>query len=134
MRPAAASLCLNSSVFERLPKDLDADASALLSAASCGATHVASLLELGFQVELRDARQRSALHLATAPRTVQLLLEARAELEAEDHQGSTPLHLAATRRSGAPTVSALLAAGANKEARDVAGQRPVDIALKAGSL
>ena len=52
------------------------------------------------------------------------MVAARADLEARNQDGSTPLHLAA-RDGAAEVVTTLLEAGADLEARDAIGRTPL---------
>ena len=58
-----------------------------------------------------------------------MLLVAKADTEAEDHEGGTPLMLAAAAGS-APLVRLLLEEGAKVDAVDSRGLSPMEIALR----
>ena len=60
---------------------------------------------------------------------IQLLIDASANIEAENSLKQTPLHTAVERHSGAKVVEALLDSGANIEATDDAGRTPLHIAV-----
>ena len=61
--------------------------------------------------------------------TVQLLLEAGADVNARHRRGHTPLHWACEQRH--PDVARLLLdAGADVNARDEAGRTPLDLAMQ----
>lgn len=63
--------------------------------------------------------------------TVEILLEAGANIEAKNEQGQTPLILACLKNH-TKIVSLLLDAGANLEAKDTDGNTPLDHGIKQG--
>lgn len=92
-------------------------------------------LEARGPVDARDARGRTALHLAAAYGLTDLasrLLDRGALLEATDAGGSTPLHLAALQDREA-TVRLLIQRGAQVTARDRSGRRPLELAGSEGT-
>ncbi len=64
---------------------------------------------------------------------VQAFLADGADVDARDHDGDTPLHLAANR-AGAAVIAALVAAGADPDARSAAGHTPLFYAVDEGNL
>jgi ankyrin repeat protein len=54
------------------------------------------------------------------------LLEAKANVNARDKNGRTPLIVAAQRRNNSRMMRTLLEAGADPKAKDKSGQRAVD--------
>ncbi len=60
---------------------------------------------------------------------VELLLTGGARPDVADPEGSTPLHVAATR-AHVGNIEALLRAGADREARTKAGETPADVARR----
>jgi len=94
------------------------------------------LLDAGVDVNARDAKGWSALHLAamlTNPGLVIRLLEHWARPDARDEaSGATPLHVAA-RKGDMATVQALLAAGADIDAEEThSGETALRIAVRDG--
>jgi hypothetical protein len=89
----------------------------------------AALLAGGANPNQPNKDVTSALH-ATAQRgplrLLQLLLEAKADVQAADAQGGTPLHLAA-RSGNAQKVQCLLAAGAYHGAVNSQGNTPLHL-------
>lgn len=80
------------------------------------------------------ACQHTPLHFCaslSAPRCARVLLEAKAEVEAEDADGCTPLILAAAFNS-VTVLRALLKARASLEAKDVEGHTALDMAAGRG--
>eukprot|EP00435_Cladocopium_sp_Y103_P052950 s2244_g16.t2 len=129
---AASMLCLDSNFLRGLPGDAGgSDALAIHHAAHCGAPALEALLARGFAVDHRDPQGRTPLHLARDGLGARVLLDAKATVDEVDSDGSTALHLAVTRRSGAPVVEALLNARATVEIRNKEGLLPLDIALPA---
>ena len=91
---------------------------------------VKALLDQGDDVDIRDDMDRTPLHAImattiddmTIPR---ILVKHRAEVEAEDRDSMTPLHLAARVHGRDHAITALLlAAGADPSVRDGAGRLP----------
>lgn len=60
-----------------------------------------------------------------------LLLDARSDINAIDNSGNTPLHDAVLSRQ-TPAASLLIKRGANAQCRNVAGLTPLDIAKSDG--
>ena len=88
------------------------------------------LLEAGVDVEARDDRGRTPLHVAAAwhPEGIRSLLEAGADIDARDDRGRTPLHVAAAWNPEG--IRSLLEAGAEIEARDRNGWTPLHVAAR----
>ena len=63
-----------------------------------------------------------------APAVIRTLLDLGGNLEAKDAAGNTPLHLAAWFNDTPAVIEALLEAGANRDARDRFGRTPWDYA------
>ena len=105
---------------------------------------VEKLLQKGQDPNTRDPdRQKWAIHAAASKghsQAVQLLVQARANLEAIDANGSTALHLA-VRQRGLPhwlchwsVVQVLIEAAANLEAREARGLTALHLAACTGRL
>lgn len=76
--------------------------------------------------------RRTALHFAVSqPSITQALLSAKAEVDAKDENGETPLHWAAGCGLK-PTAELLVEHGANVNARDSIGNTPLHFAVLAG--
>ena len=69
----------------------------------------------------RDRRSSTALHVVESLETCNYLIEARADVNAKDHLGWTPLHQAAGC-GRAEVTSALVEAGADLKAKDKKGR------------
>ena len=87
-----------------------------------------ALLEAGADVNVQSKYTGTTpLHNASTAEVVMAVLEAGADLEAQDGSGRTPLHVAAMDGT-VETVTALLEAGADPKARDESGKLPFDYA------
>ena len=89
------------------------------------------LLQRGARVDVVSAAGGTALHVAaaTGERPVKMLLRRRADPNAADPLGLTPLHLAAGY-SDVATVRALVEAGADVAAKDSMARTALDHALR----
>ena len=76
---------------------------------------------------LRRNWQTNPLHWATSPEIAKLLLDAGADINAEDGNNSTPLHLSASRDDRS-MVQYLIERGANIASRNKEGQTPLNVA------
>jgi len=88
------------------------------------------LLERGVDIKARDARGRTALHVAD-PDIAKVLLAAGADINATDHSGKTPLHYSDYDEKSLRT---LVKAGARIEHRDKSGRTPLHEAVRMGPL
>lgn len=97
-------------------------------------TNVMDLLELGTNVNAKDAQGQTPLHYSAYLERVditELLVLRNANVNAIDNSGKTPLHFAA--KSGSiKTVKLLLDNHASLKVRDNSGMTPLDYALKNG--
>ena len=90
----------------------------------------------GARLETRNARGKSALHLACSfghAATARLLLDAGALVDGEDGECHTPLWCASALNQPLEIVRELLARGANVNAADDGNRTPLVIASKNGS-
>jgi hypothetical protein len=88
------------------------------------------------QVNARDGKGRTALHLAVEDGQIEIveaLLEARADVNLRAASGATPLMLAAGKGHTA-MVSLLLKHGSNQQLVGVAGATPLEMAARHGHL
>ena len=97
---------------------------------------VAILLENGASVELAVGESqtrplhRAAEHARVAPEIAKALLDAGADINAQDATGRVPLHYAAVA-GNIPVANLLLENGAAPDIRDDAGDKPLDAARAA---
>ena len=122
---------------------------ALHYAAVCGLrVMVSNLLKKGVPINETNVDGLTPLHVAIDPQcaslnikkgigyashTVQLLLDAGADIDMSDDGGRTPLHLAA-RMADKASIQILLDRGANIKAEDKKDWLPLDHAAASGSL
>ncbi|KAK7495362.1 hypothetical protein BaRGS_00013301 [Batillaria attramentaria] len=95
---------------------------------------VKRLLSVNCNVNARDGRKRTPLHVASSSGNaaiLKLLLEAKANVEARDRVGRTPLHLA-SQTDEVSVVKQLLEAGADIDATEDNGRTPPQLARQAG--
>ena len=114
---------------------MDETALQLASAKDCPVL-VEALLAAGAAVVSSSSGDVSALHLAVRNGTVAvtaLLLEAGADLNAEDSHGNTPLHYAVSREGSKELVRLLLDRGALAYARNAKGQTAAEVAEESGN-
>lgn len=94
------------------------------------------LAERQADIDARDARDRTPLHLACeqdSPELIEALLASKANPEARDAQGRTPLHLVnGYQFEHAQMVKLLLAQVVDIEARDLDGQTPLHKSVRRG--
>lgn len=103
----------------------------LMTAATDGKTDVVHrLIKSGIDVESRDMRQRTALHLACEQAhlaTIRELLKSGAKADPRDNRRLTPLHYA-TAAGSYDAVRELVDAGASVDSRDDTMRAPLHIA------
>lgn len=101
------------------------DETPLMTASWRGDTNaVRNLLQKGADPNAQDVRGRTTLWYAKTPEITKMLLGSRANIEAKDKEGMTPLMLAAYSRDVAK-INPLLAAGASLTARSEDGRTPL---------
>ncbi|MEV4312946.1 ankyrin repeat domain-containing protein [Actinocrispum sp. NPDC049592] len=82
---------------------------------------VLALLDMGFDPFVRNGRKQTLLHVVhhvDFEQVLPRLLKAGLDLEARDHEGRTPLHVAVGDGGSAALVRALIEAGARTDATD----------------
>ncbi|GAB1866370.1 Transient receptor potential channel pyrexia [Camponotus japonicus] len=90
------------------------------------------LLNAGAKTETRNSSDQTAMHLATLAQsveTIDILIEAGAEVNAADNKGRIPLHNAVAKTlRGSEMVKTLIQAGASVNKADKCGYTPLHIA------
>ena len=103
-----------------------------------GAAEVSRCLEAGAQVNARNEKGLTPLHVAAGwsrtPPVVTALVKAGADLEARDKDTRTPLHHAARFGKTPAVVKVLLDADADPAAKDKKGRTPFDYAKRNAAL
>jgi ankyrin repeat protein len=94
---------------------------------------VKCLLEHEADVNCQNYEDETPLHLATGPRTAARLIEKGADINREDRLGNTPLHEAA-ENGRIPIVELLLKKGAEPNFGNNEGDTPLHIAAQRGRL
>ena len=93
------------------------------------------MLQNGANIEAQTNFDRTPLHLAAVcalgcAKTLEILIQSDAKLDAKDDEGQTSLHLAVLRRK-ALKIEMLLRYGASLKIRDNYGLTPLENALQA---
>jgi ankyrin repeat protein len=119
---------------EDLQKRDEIGNTALHWAARSGKTDVMQiLLRNGMSIDAANHLGHTPLHLATTAAAADVLLEAGASTAITDNNGATPLHLAA--HDGRTEVSvSLLAHGADVTITDAQNRTPLDVAIAEGQI
>ena len=65
-------------------------------------------------------------------KTIELLIDKKADLKAKDNYGKTPLHWA-IGRGNTKTIELLIEAGADVNAKDNDGRTPLQLAIEEGN-
>lgn len=84
-------------------------------------------------INIRDIKNSTPLHWACYTRSelaIGYILSMKPDIEAQDIQGFTPLHIAVPgvmNLGSTRSVKALLLRGANREAKDNKGKKPIDL-------
>lgn len=100
---------------------------ALHYAAGSGNAELArALLDLGADINVRNARGDTPLHMARDAAVASVLMQRKADVHAVDESGWTPLHAAAFR-GAADVIRALVDGGADANARDPYGNAPLHL-------
>jgi ankyrin repeat protein len=108
--------------------------SALFEAAAQGLPAIAeTLVARGARVDARDHAGRSPLHLARDGNTVRRLVQWGARVDARDSDGITPLQLRAATPGSLDAVTALIEAGANARLVNAGKRSALDLARTSGS-
>ena len=112
---------------------LGADVQALRETAQLVAAEIIrALVSAETDVDARDERGRTALHVAAmsseTPATIEALLEGGANVGTRDADGLTPLHAAAARSTAPRIIEVLVAAGTDLNARYGDGWTPIHVA------
>ena len=91
---------------------------------------IKEIVRCGGYFTARDSKGRTGVHLATLYGTLTRLLSSgvKFDLDAQDKEGNTPLHIAAYGNR-ATEVRELLDHGANAAVLNNAGQRPLDVTM-----
>lgn len=87
---------------------------------------IQTLLDRGYNANAFLDGQKRAIHLCTNPLMMQALLEHHADVNAQDDQGNTALHLAALRND-LRMVQLLIEYGANGAISNHQGKRPAQL-------
>jgi ankyrin repeat protein len=112
--------------------------SAFLKAARDGDFEgVRHYFEEGASLESRDDKGRTAVHIAAERgfnRTIDILAELGADINAQDRNLETPLHIAARQNHGVDMSSLLIVHGADVTIRNRGGDTPFTLVKKESRL
>ena len=96
------------------------------------------LLEAGPDIEARDYKDQTALHLAASsnanPAIIDTLIDAGADVDARMADEWTALHVGAERADAPAVVEALIDAGAGPRDRNSKGENAWDLAQRNDAL
>ena len=101
-----------------------------LAVCTLSGPNVGDAVRAGGDLTARDSKGRTAVHLAVTYGTFYHMLveDLDLDLDVQDNEGNTPLHIAA-RRNSAVDVRALIGHGANPVILNNEGQRPLDVTM-----
>jgi ankyrin repeat protein len=120
-----------SEMFESNPTNVEISAKLYEAASRCDDEKVKSLIETGADVNKKHtSAERTPLHaavLAECVKVVDLLIKAKADVNAKDRRGRTPLHYAV--KADDEVIAKLIEAGADPNARDDRGRTPLHWAV-----
>lgn len=95
----------------------------------------------GFYVDSRDQNYCTALHVAAQVNhldshneVMALLVQYRADINAQNGDNSTALHILGCKQGSCPAVRLLLNLGANVDINNIDGDVPLDSAIRSGNV
>jgi ankyrin repeat protein len=92
------------------------------------------LLSAGASINAKNHEGVSPLHVAVNPEMAAFLVKRGADINLPDANGDTPLHTFAAEAQGLEVMRVLLSAGAKPDVKNNHGQTPTDIAIARDEL